>query len=778
MAVTNIERRPILAPGVKGLLGSLRAWIRCYVWLEGTAVAVAWLGAAFWGSLLGDWFFEPSVDVRIAVLAVVGAVLSGLLTRWIGRRTFVRLSDANMATLLERRYSQLHDSLLTAVVLTGREVDSAQCNPDMLQRTCREAARRIEDLGPAGVFDFRPLLRRLTAAGLLAASVACFAMARPYQFDTWVQRNLLLSTDPWPRTTCIQIEGFADGVEKVARGADFKVIAKAHTRWPPDHPHAPNLQRPVVPATVQIRYRVDGGSRQRQTMNRLGEARPDEDPFQKYAYTFPTVLAPITFSVKGNDHLVGEYRIQVVESPTIDGMELDYRYPDYMQRPVRTFPFTGAMQVPMGTRVTVRATANKDLVSVQVDRVLREDSPPPELLHIDDSSADRRSFSYPLPPLTEDTTLLLTLSDTDGITGRDPLQLALTAKPDEAPQLAVHLHGIGTAITAEADLPAVGSVTDDYGIHGISFDYQVDQQPPAESLIARPPGQTTDWKLDGTSPEVILEAAKLGLSPDQKLLVSVKASDHHRPQQNVGHSDRWLLDVVTPEQLRAMLELRELVLRRRFERIVEEVTETRDLLMRIELELPDAAGTPEESPKAEDPEAENPADGSALAEDNKPLTPEEHWDLQRSRTQQALHGSHKSSRETRGVAEAFDDVRWQFVNNKIHTPELIDRLKRRIADPLHKLVDHKQMFPELLLALQKLEEQIEDPQAGPQLRDRARRTVDEILTEMQRVLDQMIELQSFNEALKLLRKIIQLQQELGQQTKRRRHDSLRDLQED
>ena len=47
---------------------------------------------------------------------------------------------------------------------------------------------------------------------------------------------------------------------------------------------------------------------------------------------------------------------------------------------------------------------------------------------------------------------------------------------------------------------------------------------------------------------------------------------------NIGTSQQYVLDVVTPEQLRSMLEARELMLRRRFETIIEELTDTRDLL--------------------------------------------------------------------------------------------------------------------------------------------------------------------------------------------------------
>ena len=83
--------------------------------------------------------------------------------------------------------------------------------------------------------------------------------------------------------------------------------------------------------------------------------------------------------------------------------------------------------------------------------------------------------------------------------------------------------------------------------------------------------------------DAALEVRELGLKPGQKLLVSVKAADlcdlGHGP--NVASSERWLLDVVTPEQLRAMLEARELVLRQRFERMIQEMTETRDLLARL-----------------------------------------------------------------------------------------------------------------------------------------------------------------------------------------------------
>ena len=76
------------------------------------------------------------------------------------------------------------------------------------------------------------------------------------------------------------------------------------------------------------------------------------------------------------------------------------------------------------------------------------------------------------------------------------------------------------------------------------------------------------------------DVVSLRLEPGQKFLVTLKARDRYDlgPEPNVGSSDRWMLDVVTPEKLRAMLEAREIVLRQRFETIVEDVQQIRDQL--------------------------------------------------------------------------------------------------------------------------------------------------------------------------------------------------------
>ena len=146
MATIDFDNQPLLAPAIAAGLGTLRRRLRQYVWLEGCGTAVAWLGAAFWATLCIDWLFEPTAAVRMTMLAVVALVWTAVVVQRIGRRAFVRISDSNAATVLERRFPQLNDSLLTAVMLTAQPTDPAEVHHELLAQTCREAAAHMAQL--------------------------------------------------------------------------------------------------------------------------------------------------------------------------------------------------------------------------------------------------------------------------------------------------------------------------------------------------------------------------------------------------------------------------------------------------------------------------------------------------------------------------------------------------------------------------------------------------------------------------------------------------------
>src|SRR6187397_2449652 len=91
---------PVAEP-IQKLLAGLRRKIRAYVWLQGVALAIAWLAASFWITLALDWMIEPPPAFRALLLVAVAAVLLWLVYRFILVRAFVPLRDTSMAVLLE-----------------------------------------------------------------------------------------------------------------------------------------------------------------------------------------------------------------------------------------------------------------------------------------------------------------------------------------------------------------------------------------------------------------------------------------------------------------------------------------------------------------------------------------------------------------------------------------------------------------------------------------------------------------------------------------------------
>jgi hypothetical protein len=133
----------------------------------------------------------------------------------------------------------------------------------------------------------------------------------------------------------------------------------------------------------------------------------------------------------------------------------------------------------------------------------------------------------------------------------------------------------------------------------------------------------------------------------------------------------------------------------------------------------------------------------------------------------------QSADEIAGVAEAFDDLGDQLTNNRIDNPDLKSRLREQIAQPLHRIADAR--MPQLAAQLKLVEQHVEDAAAGAAELEKTLALADKILVEMRQVLDRMLELETYNEVVALLRDIITDQGEISRRTKERQKERLRSL---
>jgi hypothetical protein len=130
--------------------------------------------------------------------------------------------------------------------------------------------------------------------------------------------------------------------------------------------------------------------------------------------------------------------------------------------------------------------------------------------------------------------------------------------------------------------------------------------------------------------------------------------------------------------------------------------------------------------------------------------------------------------ETLGVAEGFDDILAELANNRVETEELKERLQQGIAEPLKEIGG--EMLPRLKERLGTLEAALAADRAGAaQPLSAAKTEADAVAAAMKRILDHMLELESYNELVELLRGIVSEHEQLKERMQEEQRRKLRSL---
>ncbi|MCE2726214.1 MAG: hypothetical protein LW698_05470 [Planctomycetaceae bacterium] len=698
---------------LRHLLADVRRRARTWIWIESLAWLALLAGGGFWASLAFDWCVEPPPWVRAALLVATAACLLWVLVGRLVVRLAVPLRDDALAVIVERSHPEFRDGLSTAISLAGRRREDV--DPTLLARTTAAAEALVSRVDRRRIFRHRSLSLLAVAAVAAVATIAGFVALRPAVAGVWVRRSLLLRDEPWPRRTALEVEGFVDGVRKVARGADVDVIVQARGADGP-------------PAAVDLRMRSPTGWK----TARMGTRGGVDGQSQTFGHVIEAVGEDLRLEVRGGDARLRNLRLLVVAPPATEAIEIRGVPPEYLGGPTRTPPVSRLVSLPRGSRVAIDCRATKPLAAGRitvrpvgtvpgVDTVLVGEGP---------AGPSGTLVAGLVDVLDRDLVVTLELVDTDGLTNREPITFTLLAVPDEQPRVAARLRGISTAVTPHARLPLEGTISDDHALAAAEVRLAV--QPPAAApagpAVPESAGRTVAIsKVRGGLPLVELsaddppvEVEPLGLVPGMRLAVTVAASDactlDGGPQ--IGTSDTWTLDVVTPEAMQAMLEAREIVLRRRYEAAIEDFAQGRERLTRD--------GTADAAARF----------GEAVA---------------------------RATGETAEIAAAFRDIRLEFANNALLTAELETRLITQIAAPLTAIATAD--LPGLATACRATPAVAVEPLG---------RRADEVLARMRAVLARMMELESFNELIERLRGVIRTQEEIRAETLRRQKQRARE----
>ncbi|MEX0725565.1 MAG: hypothetical protein WD065_04815 [Planctomycetaceae bacterium] len=806
----SVVTRPKLPDEIRTLLARLRSQIRRYLLLQGIASVIIVLGLMFWGMLALDWGYFQISRLELprwfrAVLTFASIIAVGAsLFVWVILQIFRKLRNKALVLLLEKRFPELDDRLITAIEMTddsavnGSSAATSPLSGWMLQRTIADANRLAASLDVQNVFTSRPLKRALTFAAIMLTSLIALGVMNQQAFARWASGYWKLEEEYWPRETQLRVRvlaqpgdrvrEFQDGNVKHPRGGDLVLVVDVvESKTPPDR--------------VQLRYRMNSGGSTRVLMTRSGD--------DQFKHTISGLIDDVDVWVTGGDYTNRTpYHIEIVDPPRIDRLSLLCRYPEYTGLNVaddagRDEKLVQGPQIalPMETAFDLVADTNKPLTgfSLQTDRwelsyhrrqpahftlknpegdVVKRIPLSPALqatmlassarqlrvpffmggqssLQLDDLDGEITD-AIPLPP---ESNIRIELEDEDDIYSIEPARLMIQGILDEPPIIEAELRGVGTSITRMARIPIAGLLKDDYGLMNAGFDFLVNQETEYRPRPFQSPLTVgvREFRLGENSPEAWerFDVLPLDLAVGNELSLTLTAADGD--DVNGPHASRsqiFKFKIVSLEELMSLLYAKELNLRRRFEQIHIEVQQTKaDLQQHREraIDRRKLAGLAEKT-------------------DEQRKTIEELSLALSASAERGLHGARKNATESASIEEAFRDIREELVNNGVNTRQILDRIDDRILTPLHVIntIDYPNV-DEAMGLYRLANERAADP--APRI-DETLVAVDLLLQHMETVLNEMQDLLEYHEAVELLKKIIQQQEDLVEKTKAERNRSL------
>jgi len=801
-------------PEISAVLSRLKAAIRRYVLLEGFALVIVTMSLLFWISLgLDVLYFEFSrldlpIMFRAVFLVIAAAMVVFGFSSWVVLRLIRSFRARALAMVLERRFPELDDRLISAVELSesGPRHASALTRL-MISQTIESVSAAVQKLDLSSVFDRVPMRRAFLTAVVLVTSILAFTATNSAALQRWIRAYVNLEDAYWERETSLvcrvvaqpgdvvkDFEELDDRFEyRHPRGADLSLVIEIPDERRPDGNEWKNPDRVVL----DIEAETGGGNR----------VPLSTEP---YRYTLSQVQEDLEIEIRGGDFINRKpYIVRVVDQPRVDQITLDIDYPEYtglneLSETTRTVQGS-EISLPMESRFELTATTNKKLTGMRIvsqpeqfELEVTESETRLVLLGADGTRvsvdttkapwdsillADRSGFRLPIQmtSLTEEqkladherlqlkpeTDFRIYLSDTDGVTSLEPVRVSLRAVPDQPPEFhQLQLRGISRSITNKAIIPMSGRISDDYGIAAARFEFQVDDEEgwTARNFEQSPANLPRDFMLQrGDQEEFERFDVRESLSVGQKLTLTVFAADGDNlngPHQ--VRSQEFAFKIVTADELLLLLNQREINLRNRFEQIIREVKDKRAELISHREKY--------DQWLAIDPET---ADAEQLQLRGKLL-----------RDVAACAGRSmvdvpKNQNETIEIQQSFEDILAELVNNGIHTIQMVGRLDELIVQPLKEVTSRD--FPAVMAAVYEYKTANDNSNDPRPAIDSSVQLIDTMLSRMEKVLSEMKDLAEFHETLQALKDIIERQKDLSDDTKTKQKqkfiENLRKLEE-
>jgi hypothetical protein len=735
-AVTEQRTIPSLADcrrAVQDRLARVRRRLRGQLLVEGIAwgVGTTVLLAAL--SLALDRLLRPELTVRVALLALAALALAFVAVRRLRLPVFLRPDDLDLSELLERRRKGLGHRLTSVLQLPHLLEQDPSASPAMIHAAVHENFTALERVDLQETFSASRRRNVWIVLGGLIVLAFAFCIADPALAGLWARRWFGGANVRWPQRTYLTVVGLGDADRlQVPRGETvlFQVDAAPEFtavdgRWrltgrgEPLYIDGPDRPTSALPDNVSLKLQMADGTQRLGTFTHYAAGQ--------FRYELPPLTGPAEISVTGGDDWFGPVKIEPIDRPAVESLVVMARAPGRSEpETYRADDAEKQLLFLPTTRLELEFSSTQALTSARVV-VSGTDGEP--ALERRDERRYRMSWE-----MKEPVTFEIQLVSQSGLASK-PHFLTIGILNDRPPRLTLRSSGVGRRVTPTARIPLHLRAIDDFGVAELSLDLEetriVDSKPvtAAHHLLEEKFTAEAGSKLPpDVEREPIAALAEYALIPGATVRIRGKATDACVLGTQSAES-RWLsFQVVSAEELFYEILTRQREQRARFAKALETAKGQLEALAKVSA----------------------PADAAPLV-----------------RTHQA------STRQVWQVAGALNGTLQEMTLNDLGSATARELLATSIIKPLRDL--HETPLAEVRTKLEALA-------GGDAIDDERREAAIAAQTtanrEMQRILDQMSQWESFVDVVNQLRHVITAQDNIRATTEETQKKQIKDVFDD
>lgn len=491
--------RSILQDALRSVL---RRW-RIMLVVRGVSAMVIAAVMLFLIGVTAVHFFDPGGLARILFLTAATGIIGWLVFRYLLAPLRQTPSDLQIARYIEERHPALNDALVSAVEYGDAELRRPQ--KDLMDQVLEYVAGYAELIEYKKVVDRRRHARIQAAAAGAVLVLAVLILLEPGYFGRTALRLVSWTQLEPALPGGIRVE---PGDTRVRRGDSLAVTAILGSGLAPDPSLFVRFGQDEEWSTQEL-YATDGE--------------------RTFAAEIHGIVENARYYVAVAETRSGEFLISAVDPPYIERIDARYDFPDYMELVSKTEEDRGDITAPVGTRVALRVTANKPVVSG-------------ELRFSDGRSVDLEVAGEDLEGsfvVREDLSYSIHVVDSDDFANDDPVEYYVRALQDRAPRVAILEPERDTQVSPVDEVVIRAEAEDDFGLAAFSLNYAVNGGDEVVVDLGALQRESSDTVWEG---EHIVYLENLGVQPGDFVAYYAEARDR-RSEGGTSATDIYFIEI-------------------------------------------------------------------------------------------------------------------------------------------------------------------------------------------------------------------------------------------